>query len=234
MTTQGISGDDSSQKRRSGAAQRAYDKRMARTVGRTSTGSESGFSTSRTGEFKARIPFVASIIGLFSIGLAVTLLLTTRSAEDSYQLSDARAFNQSLVEQKAALERDYQSRNSAPELANAANALGMVPAKDPARLVVHPDGTVEVVGTPAPASAAPMPPLDAPVPAPVVPRTSGAPTTVPRTTVPKTTVPVPPAATPGVPNNPQNLAHGEQLVAVTSAPALPTSAAVPTPTEDRR
>lgn len=232
MTTQGISGDDSSQKRRSGAAQRAYDKRMARTVGRTSTGSESGFSTSRTGEFKARIPFVASIIGLFSIGLAVTLLLTTRSAEDSYQLSDARAFNQSLVEQKAALERDYQSRNSAPELANAANALGMVPAKDPARLVVHPDGTVEVVGTPAPASEAPMPPLDAPVPAPapVVPRTSAAPTTVPKTTVPKTTVPVPP----GVPNNPQNLAHGEQLVAVTSAPAPPTSAAVPTPTEDRR
>ncbi|MCJ0903764.1 hypothetical protein [Rhodococcus sp. ARC_M6] len=231
MTTQGISGDDSSQKRRSGAAQRAYDKRMARTVGRTSTASESGFSSSRGGEFKARIPFVASIIGLFSIGLAVTLLLTTRSAEDSYQLSDARAFNQSLVEQKAALERDYQSRNSAPELANAASALGMVPAKDPARLVVHPDGTVEVVGTPAPASAAPMPPLDAPVVAPVP--TPTAPRTAP-TTTPKTTVPVPPTATPGVPNNPQNLAHGEQLVAVTSAPAPSTSAAVPTPTEDRR
>ncbi|XGU22003.1 hypothetical protein ACETU7_07275 [Rhodococcus sp. 3Y1] len=68
----------------------------------------------------------------------MTLLLTTRAAEDSYQLSDARAYNQSLVEQKAALERDFQSRNSAPELANQASALGMVPAKDPARLVVHP------------------------------------------------------------------------------------------------
>lgn len=222
MTKQSTTGDESSRKRRSGAAQRAYEKRTARALGHGGVGA-SGTAISRGGEFKARIPFVVSIIGLFSIGLAVTLLLTTRSAEDSYQLSDARAFNQSLVEQKAALERDFQSRNSAPELANQASALGMVPAKDPARLVVHPDGSVEVVGTPAPASAEPLPPLDAPVvasPPRVATTTPSAPPAV-RTTAP-------------APLNPQNLAQSEQLIPVTSAPPSPTTTAVPSPTEDRR
>jgi hypothetical protein len=170
------------------------------------------------------VPFVASVIGLLSIGLAVTLLLTTRAAEDSYQLSDARAYNQSLVEQKAALERDFQSRNSAPELANQASALGMVPAKDPARLVVHPDGSVEVVGTPTPATAGAMPPLDAPTSVPA-----------PTATPPRTTTPVVPGATPSVPNNTRNLAQSEQLVPViptTTAPA--TTTAVPAPPEERR
>ena len=102
---------------KSGAAQRAYDKRTARAAGRTGTVAAAGPSISPRAMLKGRVPFVASVIGLLSIGLAVTLLLTTRAAEDSYQLSDARAYNQSLVEQKAALERDFQSRNSAPELA---------------------------------------------------------------------------------------------------------------------
>lgn len=222
MRKQSTTGDESSRKHRSSAAQRAYEKRTARALGRSGVGA-SGTAISRGGEFKARIPFVVSIIGLFSIGLAVTLLLTTRSAEDSYQLSDARAFNQSLVEQKAALERDFQSRNSAPELANQASALGMVPAKDPARLVVRPDGSVEVVGTPAPASAEPLPPLDAPVVA-SPPRVA--------TTAPS----APPAArtTAPAPLNPQNLAQSEQLIPVTSSPPSPTTTVVPSPTEDRR
>lgn len=219
MTTQANSGDEAAKKRPSGAAKRAYEKRTARS--RTSAGSAVTSTSLRGGEFTARIPFVVSIIGLFSIGLAVTLLLTTRSAEDSYQLSDARAFNQSLVEQKAALERDYQVRNSAPELANQASALGMVPAKDPARLVVHPDGQVEVVGTPAPASAAPMPPLDAPI--------------VSATPLPSTPNRLSPTATTtATPNSVRNLAQSEQLIAVTSTTSVPTSAAVPSPTEDPR
>lgn len=216
MTKQASSGDDSAQKRRSGAAQRAYEKRTARA--RASSGS---VAVSRGGEFKARIPFVAAIIGLFSIGLAVTLLLTTRSAEDSYQLSDARAFNQSLVEQKAALERDFQSRNSAPELAVQASALGMVPANDPARLVVHPDGRVEVIGTPAPVTAAPMPPLDAPVVSSAPLPTVAAPTRIPVAALPTSV---------------QNQGQSEQLIAVTSTTTTSTmtSVAVPSPTEDRR
>lgn len=209
---------------KSGAAQRAYEKRTARAAGRTSASSAAGSTLSRRGVLKARIPFVASVIGLLSIGLAVTLLLTTRSAEDSYQLSDARAYNQSLIEQKAALERDFQTHNSAPELANQASALGMVPAKDPARLVVHPDGSVEVVGTPAPATAGAMPPLDAPTSVPT-----------PTATPPRTTVPAVPGATPSATNNTRNLAQSEQLIPVTSsAPEPTTTTTAVAPPEERR
>ena len=72
---------------KSGAAQRAYDKRTARAAGRTGTVAAAGPSISPRAMLKGRVPFVASVIGLLSIGLAVTLLLTTRAAEDSYQLS---------------------------------------------------------------------------------------------------------------------------------------------------
>ncbi len=141
---------------KSTAAQRAYAKRNQRTaVGAAPV-------PSGRGVFRARIPFVATIIGLLSVGLAITLLLTTRAAEDSYKLSAAKAYNQELVEKKAALERDSRIANSAPELARKAGALGMIPAKDVARLVVAEDGTVTVVGEPTPASGAPLPAPPAP------------------------------------------------------------------------
>ncbi|MFF0817040.1 hypothetical protein ACFYVR_18055 [Rhodococcus sp. NPDC003318] len=132
------------------AAQRAYARRNQRAA-------LGAAAPDRTrGTFTARIPFVAIIIGLLSVGLAVTLLLTTRAAEDSYKLSAAKAHNQELTEQKAALERDFRAANSAPELARKAAALGMIPAKDVARLVVAEDGAVTVVGTPAPAQGVPV------------------------------------------------------------------------------
>ncbi|MDI6629477.1 MAG: hypothetical protein QME72_17325 [Rhodococcus sp. (in: high G+C Gram-positive bacteria)] len=112
----------------------------------------------------ARIPFVALIIGLLAIGLGLTLLLTTRSAGDSYDLSAAKAVNAELAQERASLQRDVELAESAPELARKAAELGMVPAKNSARLIVAPDGGVQVVGTPAPADGAPVAPLD-PVPA---------------------------------------------------------------------
>lgn len=135
---------------KSSAAQRAYAKRNQRAAIGAAT------PEVRRGSFTARIPFVATIIGLLSVGLAVTLLLTTRAAEDSYKLSAAKAHNQELIEQKAALERDSRAANSAPELARKAAALGMIPAKDVARLVVADNGAVTVVGTPAPAQGTPV------------------------------------------------------------------------------
>ena len=119
---------------RTGAAERAYKKRTQRAA--VHSGSAIAVSgKNRTGTLTARIPFVATILVLLAMGLAMTLLLTTRSAEDSYQLSAARAHNQSLAEEKAALERDVETANSAPKLAEEAAKLGMVPANDPARLV---------------------------------------------------------------------------------------------------
>ncbi|EOM78134.1 hypothetical protein Rrhod_0469 [Rhodococcus rhodnii LMG 5362] len=120
-------------------------------------------SAGTSGTLVGRVPFVAIVLALLVCGLAVTLVLTTRSAENSYRLGAAMEHNQSLSEQKAALARDVESANSAPQLANRAAELGMVPAIDPARLIVHPDGAVDVVGTPAPAEGTPAPPLDRPV-----------------------------------------------------------------------
>ncbi|WP_072688524.1 hypothetical protein [Rhodococcus marinonascens] len=204
--------------KRSGAAERAYKKRTQRA---SASGSSAATVSGRNRTVvAARIPFVATIIGLLGIGLAVTLLLTTRSAEDSYQLSAARAHNQSLAQEKAALQRDVETANSAPKLAEEAAKLGMVPAKDPARLVVHADGSVEVVGTPAPASGSPVPPLDVAAPStnegilvPTAP-TRGAITQSPR-------------ATPQSGHSPEIQARGEQLVPVIPSTTTPTTAPPP-------
>ncbi|WP_137723805.1 hypothetical protein [Prescottella subtropica] len=156
--------------RRSTAAQRAYDRRRHRASvvdphGAAVPAPEAASTTPSSRRISARVPFVATIIGLLCLGLATTLLLTTRAAEDSYQLADTRAHNQSLQERTAALQRQVAAGNSAPILAEKAAELGLIPVKDPARLVLDAAGAVTVVGTPEPAEGKPVPPLDrAPAP----------------------------------------------------------------------
>ncbi|MFC4374384.1 hypothetical protein ACFO5K_09735 [Nocardia halotolerans] len=147
---------------KSGAAQRAYARK--RTREQLLDGIELPQPSST---MAGRIPFVAAIIGLLGCGLALTLLLTTRAAEDSYLLGDARAVNRTLADERAALQREVAAADSAPELAARARELGMIPATDPARLVLGPDGAVTVIGTPTPAQGAPAPPLNgSPTPTP--------------------------------------------------------------------
>ena len=142
---------------KSGAAQRAYDRKRTRASGRA--GSRQLPVRSET-TVAGRIPFVAAILVMFGCGLILTLVLTTLAAQDSYQLSDAREANQTLTDERAALRRQVAAADSAPELAARARELGMIPAEDPARLVVAPDGNVTVVGEPEPAQGAPAPPLN--------------------------------------------------------------------------
>ncbi|MEV6431821.1 hypothetical protein [Nocardia sp. NPDC051463] len=148
---------------KSGAAQRAYTRRRLRAEHLNDT---SDLPTRRVSEMAARIPFVAAIIALLGCGLAGTLLLTTRAAEGSYQLGDARQINRKLSEERAALQREVEAADSAPALAARAREFGMIPAKDPARIVVGPDGAVTVIGKPTPAQGPPVPPLNTP-PAPL-------------------------------------------------------------------
>ncbi len=171
---------------RSGAAQRAYERRRNRIEGGGPVRpSQSGRAASVV---SGRIPFVVAIIVLLGCGLMGTLLLTTRAAEDSYQLSDARRVNQRLTDEQAELQRQVAAADSAPELASRARELGMIPAKDPARLLVAPDGTVTVVGKETAQEGPPAPPLN--------------------------TSPADPAPPP--PNLTQ--AHGERLVPVNPGP----------------
>ncbi|MFI8565065.1 hypothetical protein ACIGGF_00680 [Rhodococcus sp. NPDC078407] len=218
---------------RSGAALRAYERKQARASIHTSDSARvGGGRRSIDGSaIAARIPFVALIIGLLALGLGLTLLLTTRSAGDSYDLSAAKAVNTELAQQRASLRSDVELAQSAPELARRAAELGMVPAKNPARLIVAPDGGVQVVGTPAPADGAPVAPLD-----PVAPATAGS-SNVPTTAAVQQRTPRSAsqpnstsgsidtrAATPSAPNGAGNVALAEQLVPM-SIPSLETPAA---------
>ncbi|WP_216897233.1 hypothetical protein [Nocardia alni] len=171
---------------RSGAAKRAYARRRNRVEGGGPARPPAPGRASSV--VSGRIPFVVAIIVLLGCGLMGTLLLTTRAAEDSYQLSDARRVNQRLTDEQAELQRQVAAADSAPELASRARELGMIPAKDPARLLVAPDGTVTVVGKETAQEGPPAPPLN---------------------TSPADPVPPPPNLT---------QAHGERLVPVNPVP----------------
>lgn len=143
----------------SGAAQRAYHRRLAR----VSPGHAAALRAQARGLPSAtaqRIPFVATIIGMLVVGLALTLLLTTKAAETAYQIGAARSENKDLRDQVEALRSQVEVRNAAPALALEASKLGMVPIKDTATLRVSPDGTVTVVGTPSAADGEPLPPFN--------------------------------------------------------------------------
>jgi hypothetical protein len=139
-------------------ADRAYarrDERLRRLV--------DGVRPQRGAAPTGRAKFVLLIMSLLVGGLVATLWLSTAASADSYRLQDARAALTTLTQQDESLHREVAQLASAPELARRAEQLGMVRVKDPARLVVAPDGGVTVVGKP---QAAPAP---APPPAPAAP-----------------------------------------------------------------
>jgi hypothetical protein len=112
----------------------------------------------------SKVPFVVLVIGSLGLGLALTLWLSTDSAERSYQLSHAREKTRMLQQQKEALERDVREAAAAPALAEAARKQGMIPTRDTAHLVQAPDGSWVVVGIPKPADGVPPPPLNSKLP----------------------------------------------------------------------
>ncbi|WP_067699164.1 hypothetical protein [Nocardia jejuensis] len=188
---------------KSGAAKRAYARRRSR---EGATDIPAMLRRSADGAPRGRMSFVATIIALLGCGLAVTLLLTTRATEDSYNLGDARRVNQRLSDERDALQREVAAADSAPELAQRAAELGMIPAKDPARLVIGPDGEVTVVGNPLPAQGLPAAPLN------TTPSTAPAqPKAVPgqgERPVPVTTTPKPPTTPAHAPEAPAVQANG--------------------------
>lgn len=139
--------------RRSSAASRAY----ARRAQRAGAPAEETTTRERAAVVRQRAPFVASIIALLSAGLVVTLYLTTKATQSTYELDKAHEQNQRLAAVLAQLQRDVEAAEAAPELAAKARSIGMVPSSDPAHLVVGKNGHVTLVGTPTPASASPAP-----------------------------------------------------------------------------
>lgn len=155
--------DDAARPARSKAAQKAMDRRARRTG--HSADEQQSWARRRTADQDrpapapsaprpplrdriANVPFVVPVVVLIIAGMALTLWLSTKSAQDSYDLSIARAENQSLTDQRDALKRTFESADAAPDLSDSAARLGMVPVRNPARMVVGPDGKPRVFGTP--------------------------------------------------------------------------------------
>jgi hypothetical protein len=134
---------------RSAAAQRAYARRAHREGRPAERTPRAGRDEHRTEDRTAgRASFVILIITLLAVGVAGTLWLSTQAIADSYQLDNAKQEADQLAERADQLQRDVTKAESASALAERARAMGMVPAGDPARLVVKPNGRVVVVGEP--------------------------------------------------------------------------------------
>lgn len=128
---------------RSAAAQRGYARKAQRQAARAGARTRSAWRT----------PFVLMVMALLAAGLISSLLLSTAATGDSYRLDEARRQARDLTETAEQLRQQVAAMQTAPELAKRARDLGMVPADEPARLVLRPDGSVEVVGEPTPATA---------------------------------------------------------------------------------
>jgi hypothetical protein len=144
---------------RTPAAQRAYARRDRREGRRVERPVERGHDHEQD-HATGRAAFVVLIIALLTVGVAATLWLSTQAIADSYRLEEAKQEADHLAERAAELQREVTEAESASSLDAQAKAMGMVPAGDPARLIVQPDGTVVVVGEPKPVEkpAPPAPP----------------------------------------------------------------------------
>ncbi len=182
--------DTSDQRGRSPAIARAYARRAQRTAPRHGCPDSAD----------ARTPFVMLVMALLAMALIATLWLSTAATADSYHLESARKTVRNLTERSEGLGRAVATLETAPELARRARELGMVPAGDPARLIVGPDGTVTLVGEPRRAVAPPPPqPPQPPQPPPPAPAVAPVP---PMPTQPVSPAPVQPAPVQPAPTQP--------------------------------
>jgi len=158
--------DTGAERVRSRAVQRAYARRAQHTG--TPRGARDSVDAAH------RVPFVLLVMVLLAVALVATLWLSTAAAADSYHLQSAQEQARNLTERSENLRREVANLETAPELARRARALGMVPAGDPAQLVVRPDGSVVLIGQPRRVAApAPPAPAQSPAPAPAQPVPAG-------------------------------------------------------------
>jgi hypothetical protein len=98
------------------------------------------------------MPFAVLVTGLIVGGLALLLLLNTVSAANEVRRHEITARDASVAAQVQELQNEVAASAAPGNLAQAAAALGMVPAMNPAFLVVASDGSVRILGSPAAAS----------------------------------------------------------------------------------
>jgi hypothetical protein len=101
-----------------------------------------------------RAPFVLLVVALLVGTTLALLVLNTAIAVDSLKATQLRADNAARAEEVQRLQRQVVSGSTPGEIARAAAAAGLVPAGDVGHLVIQPDGSTVLRGTPEPAPAA--------------------------------------------------------------------------------
>lgn len=101
-----------------------------------------------------RVPFALLVTALIAGGMALLLLLNTASAANEVRRHDLAAGDASIAAQVQDLRNEVAANSAPANVAAAAAALGMVPAGNPAFLIVGADGSVRVMGSAGPASVA--------------------------------------------------------------------------------
>jgi hypothetical protein len=102
------------------------------------------------------VPFAVLVVGLIVGGMALLLALNTASAANELRRHDLAGKDATVGAQVQELQNEVAASAAPANLAAAAAALGMVPAANPAFLVIEPDGSVRVLGSPAAVSPAPV------------------------------------------------------------------------------
>jgi hypothetical protein len=113
---------------------------------------------------RRRAPFVVLLVGLLVATAVGLLALNTAIAVDSLDATQQRAANAEQAEEVARLEQQVVAADTAAALAAAAAAAGLVSPGAAGHLVLQPDGSSVLVGTPAPAPAPADDPADTPAP----------------------------------------------------------------------
>ncbi len=98
-----------------------------------------------------RGPFIVLVLALVIVGTIGLLVLNTIIAADSFRAEQLVQRNAELAVAEQELQRQVTEGLSPEALAEAARELGMIPAGQPAFVIVGPDGSIVIQGTPVPA-----------------------------------------------------------------------------------
>jgi hypothetical protein len=170
-----------------------------------------------------RVPFALLVVTLIGGGLGLLLLLNTASAANEVRRHDLAAKDASVAAQLQELQNEVAASAAPGNLAQAAAELGMVPAGNPAFLVVGADGSVKIVGSPKAVSGA----ADG-IPAKPKPKTStSAKTSSARTSSARISTP---KTSPNTSSRTSTGAGHGRSTGRNSSPASPTPTPTPTPT----
>ena len=158
------------------AASGRANPRVGMTARATTGRPRGGKRTMRAGSASSapRVPFALLVTGLLVGGVALLLALNTASAANELQHHALDARDANVAADVEQLQNQVAASAAPANLAQAAAALGMVPAGNPAFIVEATNGTVKLLGKPQAATAAPI--VQAPATAPHQPAATKAPT----------------------------------------------------------